>query len=551
MAARWTSATFALRAVVGEVEFDHGIVGFTSSFEPNGLPVAAITVPVGRGYRGTQSRVAEIHTNVSELRTRQPAKVFLKVTPLGSSAGDAEEWPSEEFVIFEGFAVGTGWQRGASGASFTIHILHWLSDLHYSSSVSGTTHPTGLLNLAFDAAQVDPCALLDAGASNVPLWVSRSGGGRLINEDNIVKDLWGEVLQPWMVCLASTDRINALQIPGVGKKNDSALKALNRIAPIVTDPCYVPLALEDEGVDGPTLAAGLRMALLHETFDSFASTTLWGKLIGEWVPEFFLGLVPRVENALVVPFTPGLRTPFTAKFQAKDYDFANLVSSMPRIPRAVGIFHSHRMLAGSNGADSQTKDSKSLAGFFQPGGLGDGVESPDGLVLLKGAPRFISDDMLAFRYSRGSSGAEQNNAIATSRSPDIGDGEVGGSVATSHNAFAPLLNAYAQQWYVIEMLKARHGEISGKLRFDVGPFSTVKIEAARDQFIPGDDLGESMYASVLRVSQQIDAQQQKAGTAFSLAHIRTEAENNDDKTSIAKPPLYKQAFTGCSMVDGF
>ena len=38
--------------------------------------------------------------------------------------------------------------------------------------------------------------------------------------------------------------------------------------------------------------------MLQESFDSFASTTLWGKLIGEWVPEFFLGIVPRVENEI-------------------------------------------------------------------------------------------------------------------------------------------------------------------------------------------------------------------------------------------------------------
>lgn len=531
-----------MRAVVGDVTFDD-VVAFTASFEPNNFPQATLAVPVGRGFRGTREKAAVIHNSVNDLRIQQKAEVFLRVIKLGSSPGDAEPWPSGEFKIFDGNAVGTGFQRTDRSVSFTIHLLHWLADLHYSSSVSGTSHPANPKHFSFNAAQVNPDVVL-GGATGRPLWSSRSGGRSIISSGNIESDLWGSVLQPWLRAIASADRINIDQIPQ-GKQNDTALNALERIAPANTAGCHVPSALESQGIDGRALSDSLKTALLTETFDSFANTTLWSKLVGVWVPAFFLGVVPRVDDALVIPFTPGLQTPLTT-LTASEYSGAQLKSAMPRVPRSVGIFHSVMTRGGFNLTDGGTVPAKDLAGYFEPSG------NPDGLVLLKDAPGWLSFPTLGHNYSKSTTGAEKKGAIGSALTPQEGENDSEAPPPDeTDESLTPLLDAFAQQWFIVEMLKGRIGELSGKLRFDISPYSTIRIESARERFIPGDDLGDPVYGTVLRVSHHIDASAKRAGTAFTVAHLRTEAENSDERTSISKPPLYKNSFSGCSLIDGF
>lgn len=562
-----------MRAEIGDIEFPD-IVQFGSDFEPNGIPKGSIMVPIGRGFKGNQSRTATIHEAITKLTVHLPAKVFLTVTPIGSSPGDAEDWPADEFVVFDGFAVGTGYQRSTSGANFVIYLLHWLSDLHYSSSVSATSHPLNPGDLAYDAAHLNKSTKIAIAGPN---WVTRSGSRGIVTSPNVGEDLWGKVLKPWLVSIASEDRINKDQLPAaeVGgrdlKTNSAALNALNRIQPGAGgdgEACHVKSALEPKGINESILKDSILAALLQETFDSFAQTTLWGKLVGQYAPAFFLSLIPRVNDALVVPFTPGLRSTFKT-ITASQYNSANIAATMPRVPRAVGIFHSFKMWAGTNlGFDSVKKAEGSatpqsptkvrgLAGWFEPTVKQGGDEfsaSPDGLVILKETPRWLADDVLAWRFPRKSTGADKKKPIGTSGTPGVGDKEGDDGepkVSETHGSFTPILDAFAQQWFIIEMLKGRSGELAGKLRFDIAPMSTVQIDTAREQFVASDQLATPMFGTVLRVSHQISSEAQRAGTAFTIAHIRNQAENEAERTSIEGPPLYKEPFVGCSLIDGF
>jgi hypothetical protein len=95
--------------------------------------------------------------------------------------------------------------------------------------------------------------------------------------------------------------------------------------------------------------------------------------------------------------------------------------------------------------------------------------------------------------------------------------------------------------YVSELLKNRYGDISGPVRFDISPGTTLKMEGTSGAF---GGTGEARYASVVRTSHFFQAQQQKCYTAFRLAHIRTEAENNDDAYSTERHPLYTNIWNG-------
>ena len=103
----------------------------------------------------------------------------------------------------------------------------------------------------------------------------------------------------------------------------------------------------------------------------------------------------------------------------------------------------------------------------------------------------------------------------------------------------------AQALYANEILKGRIGQVSGALRFDICPGSTIKVEGVSDRFLPGDDpIGEDRYATVLRVTYYFDAENPRTGTAFNLAHIRNEKENEAEDTSVKRHPLYTRVWKG-------
>jgi hypothetical protein len=85
--------------------------------------------------------------------------------------------------------------------------------------------------------------------------------------------------------------------------------------------------------------------------------------------------------------------------------------------------------------------------------------------------------------------------------------------------------------------------MSGKLRFDIAPGSVVAIETA-----PTDrEAQDILFATVTQVAFAIDAERAAAGTSFTLAHIRTSAENEDPTLTSVRSPLYKAIWKGAPL----
>lgn len=183
-----------------------------------------------------------------------------------------------------------------------------------------------------------------------------------------------------------------------------------------------------------------------------------------------------------------------------------------------------------------------------------GVYRPDdvnkGLVLLKDAPKWLSDPTVAHRlsfYAEGIDGSPIGNALDEKNVG--GDRNPERNIDNDISQLKGLASAYAHQWYVLESLKGRTGEVAGKLRFDIAPGSNVIVVAGGARNVPqAQEVTEDIYATVTQVSYVINAEGQQAGTAFSLAHIRTKKENGSPGTSVAKPPLYQDAWPGAKLV---
>lgn len=550
MAEAWAKYKIRLRAEIGGQSY-LDVVQWTATWELNNIPHGQLLLAVGRNFSTQQA--ATIHRTVDTLKTKMKAKVFLEVIPSGAAAGIVNEWPKGEFVVFDGYAVATGWRRSREEAQFVVHLLHWLDDLHGSSMLSATSHPSNPSDFTFGA--VFPALGLNSSggedpAATEPAWTATCDATRSITNAVLEDDLWGAVLLPWLQTIASQDRLDVNPLGGAGISrglNDRAKLALARMGQSDRGSCdVVKLAMDIGGADGNAIANGVRNYLTRETFSSWVHTTFWGKLVGEWGPQFMFSIVPRIEDAFPVPFTGPLRTPFKTILPS-EYDFADVGSAMPQVLQAVGIFHPVQMYTGGDGgAAGFPKSYAQLCGWYSP------EDEPEGLLLMKDPPGWITEIIPEIEQSRDSSGAE-GDAIGTAAEPDVGKDIKGDDPAKAVGGVAQttFMNRFAQQWYALESTKGRQGEMSGKLRFDLAPGSNVKIIPAKEKFIGDDDLSLPRFATITRVTCMINAESKVAGTGFGLAHVRTAAENTTDKTSVERPPLYKEGWPGCSLSSQF
>lgn len=535
MPQRWAAVRLRLTCVVGGFEFE--AVQATMTFEMNSIPTAVVSIAVGREVRTLQP--ATSHSKIGMIQPRDSFKLYLVPQALGGEGGAPGEW--HEAMIFDGIVVGVGWQRSTSGANFTIYAQHWLADLHYSSTLSGASHPGNPADFTYAAGYRSP-HVMTAGASTDVDWVPHVPiGGTGVNIGDLTDDLWENVLKKWMVQLSEQDPIDNRLNDDVA--NEAALDALEKMTSE-----HMGMRLSERG-GAHAIGNAVCMALSQAVSRADWNTTLWGKLVGEWSPQYWFAVIPRVEDALIVPFTGALRGEQWADIKTGDYVHCDLHSGMAQILRAVGITFPLAFAAGGN-----TNPGEHGAMTRGLGGLWPAGSDKKGLVLIKDAPLWLTDAMQGYKYGGRSCGVLPLSVpIRTSQTDeDVGpEQDPPNNPEDNQEDWKTVLDDYAHQWYMIEMLKGRQGEISGRLRFDIAPGSQVRIEGGRDPFIAGDAMGVPFFASVTRVTNLINAEIQRVGTSFSLAHIRNEKENESDETSVEKPPLYKEGWVGKELVEGY
>jgi hypothetical protein len=309
------------------------------------------------------------------------------------------------------------------------------------------------------------------------------------------------------------------------------------------NPEGVPLQLAEIGEEAGAIRDAILDALQNESATSWVNTTLWGKLIGDWAAMYEFAVVPRVEDALIVPFTGGLREHW-ATIGLDDYRPANFNGQSNRVLRALGVVHPVGWQTGAPpGSGNGDASMSGLAGLFVASDITDGV------VLIKDAPAWLSA-ALPGANGTPSTGSDGETVSTANDGRDAGVANAAVQLPNIMNAARPLLDKYAQQYYAMEALKGRIGELSGKLRFDIAPGSNVAIHTASAKNIrPGADrLARVLYATVVGVTYHVSADPPAAGTAFTLAHIRTTKENKLDATSVKGPPLYQKAWLGASLL---
>lgn len=537
---------FKLKAVIGGIEFQD-VVSCSATFALNSIPACSLVVATGKEIRS--GRPATIHDAKKQLQPRDKAVVTLTLT---TTDGQTDKMESGTFVIFEGFYAGIGYQRSFNSANYTLHLIHWLDDLNASSMLNGNWFPGAPYDLAQNAAYhaLDPNEGAGTYWSTVPTIDVK---GEIIRADKIKRDLWGEVLKPVFNKIAKwpSPRYQGEQTGS----NDAALAALARM-PGKGAPFYKRLALDTTGLNSKDVEYAVRSGISKDALESFAYTTFWSKLVGDYAPQFFFAIAPCAEFALPVPFYAGLSEPYKTIY-ADEYGYANFNASMSQLLESVDVFFSPQSETGY-AIGGRTGPSMSLVsplGYYPP----QVAQNRKGMKLIKDPPGWMTNIVPESMYTGRSTGTTAR-PVGDTMAPQTGEstpptGWLPPDPAISEQRGSRALTRFAEHWYKSEVLSQRYGELSGKLRFDIGPGSVVSIEVppkdkTEDKWWTFAD-EDALFATVTQVSFVINAEKATAGTSFGLAHIRT-YEENQNKTLVdcqtcgggVRPPMFIEPWKG-------
>ncbi len=549
MSTGWNAEKFELYA---EVELEAGdkrtleVLRFSARFPLNDVPRGSMTVSLGR--RVDSNAPSEIHKILSRLKVKRKVDVWCKAKTLGVfGLLGINLWPKDKFKVFEGYTTGAGYQRTSTSAEYTLELEHWVADLGYASATSALSSPQNPGQMTF-AALTANASESAGGTANAGGMTGLTRAEEFINAGTIGSDFWGDALHKFLLSLAGeetlVDSVDAgrlgLDLAPLAAGNEPAKKALERFEP--KEPVEFSKKLSFEkgayGDDLEAVADQIEIALGHETLEVLAGSTLWDKLV-QYANTFMFAVVPMVERVLVVPFLPGLRKEYVT-VSAKDYEFVRISGDMPRVLRGVGIYGGKGFEGGSEmtGDDAVNYDQFAIGGYYQ------GAKT--GQILFKQAPMWMATVNLSSEVDKAC-GAD---GVPVADVTNVGEGKPPEKAKPKEKAEANarLMNEYAKAMYVYEVLKFRGGDMSGKLRFDVGPGSVLKIEGCGEKFLGVDDqFGQTMFATVLQVDIFLDAEGSRAGTSFHLAHWRNELENETDGFSLKKHPLWSTEWSGAPL----
>lgn len=526
------------------------VIRVTATFGLNAIPAATLTL--APGINATTNAPATFHTLRKQGRPklRERVRVYLQIN---TSDGKKSKMPSSDrMLIFDGYYAGVGYQRANNSVNLTVHVIHWLDDLNCSSMASGNWFPGAPFDLA-EGACAYSVSVTGGGGGIAPICIAPSidPHGAIINESNITSDLWDLCLKPLMATIA--DWPPPMFRGETPQKNDAAAAALQKM-PGIGAGTYTPLALDFSGTNPFAAAQGVETAIRKASTETYAYSTFWGKLIGEWGSQFFFAISPAVEFAYPIPFFGGLKwEPGMKTIYADEYNHADLMANCAQILEEVSIFVSSSNQSGVI-APGQPKMATPKGNFEPSGWYPKANQDRRGMMLVKNVPAWLDNYGHHGDYTQGSTGMT-GQQCGDGMNPNHGQPAVLPTPEELSHTLQPISDRFAEHWYKTELLQSRYGEMSGKLRFDIAPGSIIKIEPPKEVMrnLPDNDI--NMYATVVQVSYAIDAEQAQAGTAFSLAHIRTEDENNDPLITKCqscgnanRPPLYEQPWRGGPLV---
>ena len=525
------------------------IVRAMVTYQLNTLPTATVTVPLGRNaITGAPSPIQTIFA----LTEPTPCKLMMNLTPMygvqkdfGIAAGDV--------VLFDGYTSGMGYAKSMQPplAEFTFTLRHWLSELDYSSTLSQYSVPNNPAD--YTAKAIIGIQGTGASGSGKTTICTSYDYKNCLDEGNIQKDFWTDALWPFFGALCTQEGLQVMEQGDWTPEAPPPVAPLNTIS-ITNEVAYSALLRISARPALKLNLAGSTDALsrlIHMDLndlignkDYLAGNTIWSCLVGGCAAEYMFAVIPRTSDALVVPY---IATPKDAyvKITPDEYASAQISGEIPRPIRAYGILSSYFASSGSDGrANSGPYSTQRKVGgwYIVP-------NRKLGVVRIEPAPRWAGGAIGEYNNPKDSSAAFGKNKSSTDQPKAAGAPNTALKQQSETNALssACFLTRYARMRMAYEQFVNRQGIISGPVRMDICPGSSVQVVASTDPFLKIDTLNTSFFGTVLAMTTVLDIMTNNASTSFHLGHVRTEQENAVEANSLGFHPLYTDVFLGSGM----
>jgi hypothetical protein len=544
------SEAYRVAAICTIAGVEYSVVQFVCNYALNSVPTAYAALAVGANIR--TGRLSEVHNGIEQTTEdgyMQPATIQMAV-------GDG----SEAYVtVFEGYLTGLGYTKVSGQIMLVAHLTHWLIDLSFSTAITDSSH-------AINAAQLNTKSIYQtngAGGLGASYFFSNRQYG--LEFQKYKDDVAGGVIG-FLSAVCDHDILtpgSALLCFGTGAGNTIAKRALVRFA---TNGFVGGLGAGGHAGGGGGLQPDFSGAVpgtlggsiggkvydamaqwMHSTTDaSYFTTSLWDKLVSRIAPSFKLAVVPLVTKALLVPFTPCLRT-VGGTVAREDVCSCDFQSYVPRPVRAVAVLGDIQNRTGAYGpAEALESENWGINGCFSRGEASGVVMFLDGPGWLQNIPA-LATDVADTSIGATGDGTRKPTPSATTLPADSAAVTESAIEATIHAQ--TLFTRLAESFYWQELLRGRTGTISTNFRWDIAPGSNIAVEMAGNRLFGKDNLeGRTMIGSVERLTMWADCEASRCGTSYQLAFCRSEKEN--DTMSVLAHPLYDNAntFTGASLV---
>lgn len=526
-----------LWADVGGVIID--VVKVQLDYALNAIPSAILHCAVGREVRSLLP--SNVHGTIDQLRVTVPVIIWAQAFEASNSGFSGGPWPTDPFIVFAGLVTGVGYQRARSGiAALTIQCRHFLTGLEFSWTPTKAMQPLNPGNNRMQAG-------LRLNAGN-PSFIVTTLAKQYFTRANITTDYWSQALSPWLRDICGTKQI--FEKEALDQGNNDALASLARFEPFVEGVYRFGQPMVMNPFDIFNTEPGIRAMVAdaaNETARSFAGITIWEKLNADFGGRYLFKIIPMATRALVAPVIAGLRSIWTT-LDPDEYESISLGSHTPRALRGT-ILYSGPNVSQTGHKGWQRGDALAIKTI---GGRFENTNMAQGMLMFQDGPQWLMG--VASPPAWGVHAAAPNGLRGNVARGAVGKGPQFPLPGALFAMAKPLWDAYAKALYLDTVFQHRTGSVTGRIRFDIAPGSSVAVVATEEKFVAlsGQAVGiQIFYGIVTRVSTVIDSEAVQGYTAFEVSHLRDEAEFNDPNLTLDEHPLWVGPFPGAPLVEEF
>jgi hypothetical protein len=541
---------------------------FTMTYGLNAIPTAAAVVALGRDARTGDP--SPVYGQTQQIKQMTRVTVTLTGSPgdystAGVAGGGKVQWPAAAggHLLFVGYVSGMSYRRTQGSVSLVINLIQKLFDLTQSSAGAADVVP-GSPNSLLMPAHVpgpggdqsgDPSAKFVTTLKNDMSTDFSAGLLKCLVDLATTSNLQthGGEGQPDSYC-AGVVLPGSISDPGSNERALGALNAngdwrgINNLGgPDAPFTALYPFNIEESQKQHATTMIG------NTIFQSLAGTNMWSMLIGSILPDFGMGIVPLSDRAYLVPVLPTLRSDGnTKKIEASELVDFSMTTASQRPLYAVGIIGTF-----SNGTLYDSPKKSCVGGFFAVDAPA-GDPAANGMWMFRPAPRWMDDWVSTEPDAAGSGGSAVERLLSEESHDAVGGEPAAGGVkrepADEVQSWNDSMKNYAKMLYSANALRDRTGTITGKLRFDISPGSTIIVgsDGIGDVTAGVDSLPTDVVGFVARVTVTINSQNTSAATTYELTHIRTYEEDRftvqDGRISMQQHPFFNETFKRAPLV---